>query len=271
MLEIGGGFNRASGCGVSGMAVVFRSKVGPFLARVCSLLLLDGTGTKTPFAGCGFLRRSGTSHDAAVPAVIADAGDVHIADVSIVDIGVVNHGPVHVHDGGVVAEITAIPAPPVEALAVVAVAVVDASVEAYLRAPIAGVPSVAAVIPSPIAGGPEQAYGGGHDPRSGDPVVAAGIGIPGPVAGRPQVVGSRTDRLRIDGQLWRGDVDCYSDRHLRKGRAGQHTKDRDQEEMSHPEIANPSQNLHISTFGRWLSACERIGKAAERSALSLFR
>jgi len=235
--------------------MIFRGEVGTVLAGKALLLLLSRDSAVAPLARSGFLGCGWAHLDAAPSAVVAHAVDGCVADNGAVNIGVVNHGRVYVHDGGVVAKVASAPASAVEALAAVAVAVIHTAVEAHLGAPVSGVPEVGTATPTPVAGGPEQADGRGGDPGSGNPVVASGSGVPGPVAGGPHVIGSRTDGLLVDGQLGWGHGDRYSDCYLRKGRAGQHAKQRNQ-----GKIAHTAQNLHISTFGRRLSACERIGK-----------
>ena len=76
---------------------------------------------------------------------------------------------------------------------------------------------VNAVVPSPVAGSPQQADGTDH-PGAGHPVVT-GVVVPGPVAGSPQIAGAGAERLLINRQRGRSDADRDADRNLR-GRCG---------------------------------------------------
>ena len=189
----------------------------PVFAGVVYLPDLCLRRAEAPLVGCCDLGGGCAGLNAAAAAVIADTVHRYIADDGVVDVRVVDDCPVDVHDCGVVTEITAIPATAVEPLAGVAIAVVDAAVEAYCRAPVAGVPCIYAVIPAPVAGSPEKSDGRGFDPGSRNPVVVAVACIPGPVAGCPDVVCGGTGRLIVDGKRRRGDGN--GDCHLRGHRA----------------------------------------------------
>src|SRR5580704_5054896 len=92
----------------------------------------------------------------------------------------------------------------VESVSAVTVAIVDAAVESNFRAPVARIPHVSAIVPTPVAGRPELANGSFH-PRPGHPVIAV-IVVPRPVAGGPQISGAGAERLLIDGQRWWADA-----------------------------------------------------------------
>ena len=64
-------------------------------------------------------------------------------------------------DGAVVVEVVTSPVSAGVAGANVAESVIHAAVEADVRSPITGMPEISAFMPSPIAGRPEQADGGG--------------------------------------------------------------------------------------------------------------
>jgi hypothetical protein len=117
----------------------------------------------------------------------------------------------------VVVKGSTIPVATLVALSTVTKAVVDASVETDLRSPVAIVEHVSAIIPAPVAGGPEQARFGGFHPRAWHPVIAF-VAV-GPIARRPDVALSRRHRLRVDGERGGSDVDGNAD--LRKSRSRQ--------------------------------------------------
>src|SRR6202035_5262039 len=140
----------------------------------------------------------GARRDATAATVEADPIDgdvvdhravVHVGDVGRVDVG----------DRAVVVELVAAPAAALIALAAIAEAVVDAAVEADVRAPVAAAPHIDAALPAPVSGRPQQAHGGRQRPGSGYPVVV--LVSPRPVAGDPDVAGRRARRLNIDGEF----------------------------------------------------------------------
>src|SRR5262249_47813201 len=84
-------------------------------------------------------------------------------------------------------------------------AVVDSTVEANVRSPIAAVPDVEAVRPSPVTGSPQQSDSGRLDPYSGNPVIS--IRSVSPVTGSPDVTRRGTRWLHIDRKHGRTDPD----------------------------------------------------------------
>lgn len=108
----------------------------------------------------GFLSSIGARVDSAIAAVIADAihgGVVHHGGV----IGVMDVSYVHLIDGPVVIKITTAPVSARVAVTGITEAVVDATVEAYRRAPVSDVPDEGRTSPSPIAWRPQKADLGG--------------------------------------------------------------------------------------------------------------
>jgi hypothetical protein len=160
---------------------------------------------------CSFLLRSGPRADAAVAAVEAYTGIVVHDDRLVIDIGHV--GDVHVGDATVVEKCVPSPLPTEKADAGVAKAVVDATVKADVRTPVAAVPSVESIIPTPVARSPEHPNGGEY-PGSGHPVIAIVV-IPSPVPGRPEIAGAGAKGLRVNRQRWRADPNRNSHRNLR--------------------------------------------------------
>jgi hypothetical protein len=140
----------------------------------------------------------------AVAAVVAHAihGDVvnHRFVVDVGDVGVSDVG-----DRTIVEEVPASPVASFEANTTVPVSIVDSTVKADVRPPIAFVPEVGAFSPTPIPRCPQQARGRSGHPGAGHPIVVP-VAI-GPVAGSPDVAHRRASRLHIDGKCGRGNVD----------------------------------------------------------------
>ena len=136
----------------------------------------------------------------------------HVGDVVDDDGLVVDVADLHVRDvvdGAVVEESAATPIAALVAVAGVAVAIRDAAVEADFRAPIAFVKGIDAVVPTPIAGRPQQRWLRWQCPRARHPVVAR-IVIPGPIARRPDVTWRWDRRLIVNRQWRRRDIDSYA-------------------------------------------------------------
>jgi hypothetical protein len=69
-------------------------------------------------------------------------------------------GDIHIGHRAVVEEPATAPFTALEAFAEVSEAVVDAAIESDVRAPIAGIPKVKPIVPSPVSGGPQVAHFG---------------------------------------------------------------------------------------------------------------
>src|SRR5271155_5840566 len=141
-----------------------------------------------------FLRRCGPRADSAVSAVIADVAgcvDAHSLVVSVAKVPATEivHRPV-------VAELIVAPVAPLVPGATVAESVIHAAVKADFTAPIPATPGIRAIVPSPIARSPEQAFAGRLNPCPRHPEVA--LVAVGPVARRPEIAFLGADRLRID-------------------------------------------------------------------------
>src|SRR6266567_7902883 len=149
----------------------------------------------------GWLRRR-----AASAAVKAHAGDARILRHGLAVRGT---DDVHVDVGyrRVVIEGPAIPVASRVSDTEIAEAVVDTSVKADVRPPVAGVPDEDGACPSPIARRPQRADVGREHPGPRDPVIA--IGTVGPVARYPDIFRTRTDRLHIHGKRRRRKRDRY--------------------------------------------------------------
>jgi hypothetical protein len=203
---------------------------GPRGGNHCRTALVDVVELLTVLRGFtlvlnlgGHGRNTGATHscnlsllwpdgDAASAAVVGDASVVVDDDGSVVDVGDVN---VDAIDGAVVVEVVAIPVAAVIPDAGVAEAVVDAAIEADVKAPEAAVEAPAVAVPAPVAGGPEGSVVGRSAPGAGDPVVTGGS--PVPVAGGPDVVGGGGDGLVVDRQRGRRLVGVLNGRGLAVG------------------------------------------------------
>src|SRR5580704_17740889 len=135
---------------------------------------------------------SGGVHLNALAAIEADVVDVD--DGGLLDDGavLVNVGDMHaaeVRARAVVGEYSATPLAAGEADAAETEAVVHATVEPNMRAPIAGVPAVGSAFKTPVARSPQQASAGRLRPHARNPEVSC---IPvRPVAGSPEITRRR--------------------------------------------------------------------------------
>jgi len=126
----------------------------------------------------------------------ASAAPVVLSVWAVVD--VVHISDVHVVVGAVVVEMPAAPVAALIAKADVAKAVIDATVVADVRAPVATVKPVMVMPVTPVAGRPECPLIGSLHPHAGHPVITGWS--PCPVAGRPQVAVAGSLRLVVVGQ-----------------------------------------------------------------------
>jgi hypothetical protein len=94
----------------------------------------------------------------AIAAVIADAGRVVIVVDDRAVVRIVNDGHIDVVHRAIVGEVPSIPAPTEIANSNVTKAVIHAAIKSNVRSPITNVPVIAAVAPTPVAGGPKYAY-----------------------------------------------------------------------------------------------------------------
>src|SRR6202158_3458003 len=188
------------------------------------------------FALGGSFRGSRPGVDSAFATVEADMVVGGVVDHGFVDVGVVDDGGVHVGDGGVVVKLPAAPFAAVEAYAAVAEAVVNAAVEAYVRAPISPVPEVDATAPAPIARGPEKARLRREHPGARNPEVT--IVAIGPVPRRPKIALPWTDGLGVNGQSRRANVNRDSHRNL--GGCGGWEKEKDAGQQKPPDAFHSS-------------------------------
>jgi hypothetical protein len=148
-----------------------------------------------------------------------------------VNVGIVNRILIHACDRGVIAEAVALPLAAGVADAVIAEAIVHATVVTHVTAPVAPMKPVAATGPVPIVWRPERAVIGSFYPGAGHPVVVALVLIEGPVAGHPHQVGLGAVWLFIDRQFRRSESD--SDGDLCMDRYGNQREKQRQHEPTH--------------------------------------
>jgi hypothetical protein len=160
--------------------------VFPLHRREINMALVLGRQLATIRARVGTARTAVEAHTV--------HGDV-VDHCRVVDVG--NMNATQIVDGTVVIEVVAAPIAPLETNTGVTVTVVDTTIEAYVRTPIARMPKVHTVTPAPVARRPQQARGRRQHPGAGHPVVVSVI--PRPISGRPDVANSGAGRLDIHG------------------------------------------------------------------------
>jgi hypothetical protein len=157
---------------------------------------LGGHGRGTGSAHGRYLRSPWSYVQTASAAVVGYAIVVVDNDRAVVDVG--DAVDVDAVDRTVVVEVIAVPVAALVAEAGVAEAIVNATVEADVKAPEAAVEAIAATVEAPVARCPERSIVRGSTPCAGNPEVAAWA--PAPVAGSPEVVGFGGFGLLVDGE-----------------------------------------------------------------------
>ena len=125
-------------------------------------------------------------------------------------IHIVNLGHVHVVHRPVVVEIVP---PPVSALitfAPISITVIYSAIETDMRSPVTIVPKISSVVPSPVTGCPQVAGRRRKHPCAGHPVIIFIVVAISPVAGRPDIIISGTNRLHVHRQRRWGNNNGYS-------------------------------------------------------------
>ena len=161
-----------------------------------------------PLMARGLFRSVRTCVHSTPAAVIADVVVGGVVDHGFV-VDVVNIRDVDVVHRAVVVEGSVVPISALIADAAITEAVVDAAVEADLRAPVAIIPGVGVATPAPITRSPEQARFRSHHPRTRHPEVAF-LAV-GPVTGRPYIALSGGHRLFIHRKCRRSDGDRHAE------------------------------------------------------------
>src|SRR5277367_765167 len=165
------------------------------------------------FARGGVRRNAAFAVEADV--IVVDDGVLRNDGAVLVDVGYVHAAKVS--HGAVVRERSTAPLAADEAYAAETEAVVNATIEAHVRAPIAAVPSVGAADKAPVAGSPENADSRRLHPNAGNPVVAR-VTV-APVAGGPEIARGGQWGLHVHRQNRRshvhGDTDPDADLRVR--------------------------------------------------------
>jgi len=167
------------------------------LARGVFMLQLRRNRAAMRFVGVGCLLRRGTCRDSAVSAVVRHMRIIVYDGGPVIDVGDVCD--IHIRHRPVVEKFAAAPFAAGEAFAEVSETVINAAVESDMRTPIAGIPNIEAIVPTPVSGGPQKAYFRGYDPGAGHPVVAV-IVAPRPVSGCPYKARAGAEGLRVNRQ-----------------------------------------------------------------------
>jgi len=135
-------------------------------------------------------------HAASAP-IEADAADGTEFVIHSLAVHVVDEAHIHVGHSAVIEEVIVIPVSAVIATAEITETIINSAIEADHWTPIACGEEIAIRAPSPVAGSPKQSRLRREDPRAGNPIVVGDIGIPGPIAWRPNVIVAGADRLGI--------------------------------------------------------------------------
>jgi len=186
------------------------------LILACCMLML-GLGRHRRlvlFVRPGFLLRSRASRHA-TPAAVECHVAVVVHDHRSVDVNVGDVDRVHTRHCAVVEESAAAPFAAKKSYAAVAESVVNAAIESDVRSPVAAMPQIDAVAPTPVTRSPQQAHRS-HYPRAWHPVVAV-IVVPCPVTGSPEIARAGANRLFVNWQSRRTDADRNADPNLRRG------------------------------------------------------
>jgi hypothetical protein len=173
-------------------------KIGPIGARNVLNLDLCRHWRTMRFTQRGQFRRPRPHLDAARSAIEAHPIDGRrVVDDSVV-VDVVHNGRIHVINRAVVIEVTTVPVAALVPDANVTEAIIDPSVEADVRAPIATEELIMVMAITPVARGPKRTLVGSLNPDSGHPVVASWRIAP--IARRPEIIVAGSRRLVVGGQ-----------------------------------------------------------------------
>src|SRR5262252_7267247 len=173
---------------------------------------LCGYSRNVAFASSSFLLGRWTHDDATTAAVVA-----HVIHSGVVDDGLVVNIPdvdAHIAEGSVIEEVAIIPAAADKSSTEVAVAIVDAAIEADHGSPITVIEEETVVHPSPVAGRPEESNLGRKHPGAGHPEVVEDVVVVRPVARHPYEAVAGTEWLFVDRKRRRSNSDGNMD--LRK-------------------------------------------------------
>src|SRR6202047_1920856 len=192
------------------------------------------------FLSVGLFLRPRARLDPTVTTVVANVGFCDIGDPYVV--GVVDNGGIYMIHVGVIGEVIALPAAAFVSKTPVAEAVIDAAIEAHLRAPISFMEKERTIAPAPITRGPEEAHLWRFYPRTGHPVIAVVI-VVGPVTGRPKIAVVGTDGLVVDGKWRRAEANGNANTDLSERTVGKSQQDKRKKQQ-----ANRNCSTHFASF-----------------------
>lgn len=229
-------------------------EIGTIGARLLHMLLLiTGRSDVLRLHRTALIRRW-IVPDTARPTRVCHTTVAHhfvLADHGAIDVGGVYVRFIHTHNGGVVFEVTLMPAASDKTNAHVSEPIVDTAVVANLTAPITRMENIKALLPPPIRRRPQRALVRSRNPRPWNPVVTF-IAV-SPVAGSPHQVRFRTRRLYINGQDRRGkaNADKYTRFCLRNGNERKHQRPQDPARRTDDSHRNsPKDRTRLSLAGK---------------------
>jgi hypothetical protein len=191
--------------GYRGFARISGDKLCGVGARCLELLPLSSCWRCKALLGRSALGGSRLSLDSARASVIAHVVDSRIVHRYVFGIHIGDVGGADVVDCPIVKEGSVTPIPARIAFANVAETIVDAAIEAHGGPPVALIPDVRFIRPSPVTRSPEVTGHRREHPGAGHPVVAV-CRVPRPITRSPNVTGSRADGLCINGEGWWTDT-----------------------------------------------------------------
>lgn len=125
-------------------------------------------------------------------------------------INVVDYCYIDVIHRSVVVEIVSAPISTLVTFSHIPIPVIYPAIETDVRSPVAVIPLVYSVVPSPISRRPQVAGRRRKHPCAGNPVIIFIVFAVSPVAGRPDIIFARTNGLHVDWQRWGRDSNRYS-------------------------------------------------------------
>jgi hypothetical protein len=159
---------------------------------------------------CGLFTgsRPGVDSTRAVKADMIIARSNHTA----VNVGVVDDGRIHAPNRRVVPKDVPLPPAAVESGSIIAVAIVDTSIESNVGTPITVMPMIETVPKAPVTRGPKVSRSGHLNPGARDPKITV-VSV-GPVARAPKISVLRTRGLLVgdEGRRGNGNRDRLSEK-----------------------------------------------------------
>src|SRR6202046_5580003 len=199
--------------------VVHGSKLASILRRRLPMLCLTGYSRRMLFVReCFFLCRGPPGYSARTVEARARRRIIIIDYRLAVDI--VNYRYVYVAHRPVVEKTSTLPVPALEPHSAVSKTVINAAIEADMRSPIALVPPIPSVVPSPIPWSPQKTRSRRLYPRARHKIIITIVSAVSPVTVRPNIIVSGANRLDVHRQRGRRygnrDSNHLPERHIRE-------------------------------------------------------